>query len=347
MPELTGERADETEPCMPRRTASQFDPSVNGPLPPPFDPMVAAGMATRGARRSDTDLVSAIRERVEVWAVPESSLDCAGAFQVSERLVPGFEPGDPAVSLLICRPRGTSGLIPAIYLIHGGGMIAGNNRNGLGEFLEYARELGCALVSVEYRLAPENPHPAPIHDCFAGLRWLLDHADDIDVDATRIVVAGNSAGGGLAASVALLARDTQSIRLLGVFLGCPMLDDRNNTDSAVSMGDTDSWGHTANLAGWKALLGDQQGSAGVSPHAAPARATDLRALPPTFVDVGSADTLRDEAVSFASRIWSCGGVAELHVWPGGCHGFTAIAPEAAISKGATATRLAWLRRIVG
>jgi acetyl esterase/lipase len=129
-------------------------------------------------------------------------------------------------------------------------------------------------------------------------------------------------------------------------LMCPMLDDRNDTPSSRQMAGRGVWDHTANETGWTALLGDGRGGPDVSPYAAPARAADLSGLPPAFIDVGSAETFRDEDVSYASRIWQAGGIAELHVWPGGFHGFTMMAPEAAVSRQAAAAQLSWLRRLL-
>jgi acetyl esterase/lipase len=227
-------------------------------------------------------------------------------------------------------------------------MVMGTNRGqGATDVLEAAAELGLAVVSVEYRLAPENPHPAPVEDCYAGLLWTVEHADELGIDPGRIVVSGASAGGGLAAATALLARDRGGPVLLGQLLLCPMLDDRNDSYSARQMAGLGIWDRGFNQFGWTSLLGEAQGGPDVSPYAAPARATDLSGLPPAFIDVGSAETFRDEAVEYASRIWRAGGVAELHVWPGGFHGFVLMAPQAALSQTAKAAIGPWLRRIVG
>jgi acetyl esterase/lipase len=212
--------------------------------------------------------------------------------------------------------------------------------------IDLAQELGTAVVSVEYRLAPETRHPGPVEDCYAGLVWSAAHAQELGIDPQRIVLVGGSAGGGLAAGVALIARDRGGPAVLGQMLICPMLDDRNDTPSAVQMAGLGVWDRTSNETGWNALLGDARGADGVSPYAAPARAADLSGLPPAFIDVGSAETFRDEDVSYASRIWQAGGVAELHVWPGGFHGFAGMAPHAAVSKGAAAAPLQWLRRLL-
>lgn len=224
--------------------------------------------------------------------------------------------------------------------------IVGDNRLGLEQFVAWAEELRAVVVSVEYRLAPETPHPGPVEDCYAGLTWTADHAAELGIDPDRIVIAGASAGGGLTAAVGLLARDRGGPALAGQMLQCPMLDDRNDTPSARQMTGAGIWDSTANRTGWTALLGDARGGPDVSPYAAPARATDLSGLPPTFIDVGSAETFRDEAVAYASRIWQAGGTAELHVWPGGCHGFAALVPRAAISRAAVAAQLDWLRRVL-
>ncbi|KDA06848.1 esterase [Microbacterium sp. CH12i] len=155
-----------------------------------------------------------------------------------------------------------------------------------------------------------------------------------------------SAGGGLAAGVAVLARDRQGPRMLGQMLICPMLDDRNDSDSGHQMTGQGAWDRTANETGWNLYLGDIQRDE-VPIYASPARADDLSGLPPTFIDVGSAETFRDENIAYASRIWACGGDAELHLWPGGVHGFDALAPDAALSHDARQARVRWLTRLLG
>ncbi len=254
--------------------------------------------------------------------------------------------GAPEVSLLICRPASATMPTAAIYYIHPGGMIMGDNRFGLPLMMDWAEELHLAVVSVEYRLAPETPHPGPVEDCYAGLSWTAEHADELGIDPDRIVTVGISAGGGLAAAVALMARDRGGPALAGQMLMCSMLDDRNDTPSARQMAGLGVWDHTSNETGWTALLGAARGGPDVSPYAAPARAGDVSGLPPAFIDVGSAETYRDEDVTYASRIWQAGGVAELHVWPGGFHGVTGLAPLAAVSQAAPAAQLNWLRHLL-
>ncbi|GIH26467.1 esterase [Acrocarpospora phusangensis] len=317
------------------------------PTPPPFDPELAAALTVMAEFVPPSLTLETLPAlRGADFAGLGEDLSRGGAIDVRELTVPGPE-GEPDISLLVLRPAGEEATLPALYHIHGGGMIMGDNRLIPTEMVDMVVDLKLALVSVEYRLAPEHPHPAPVEDCYAGLVWTAKHADEIGVDPERILVVGASAGGGLAAAVALLARDRGGPGLIGQMLICPMIDDRNDTVSSHQMAGLGVWDRTSNDTGWTALLGDRRGGPDVSPYAAPARATDLSGLPPAFVDVGSAETFRDEDVAYATRIWQAGGVAELHVWPGGFHGFDMMAPQAAISQEAKAARLRWLRRILG
>jgi acetyl esterase/lipase len=224
-------------------------------------------------------------------------------------------------------------------------MILGDNRMGMPQALELAGQQA-AVISVEYRLAPENPHPAPVEDCYAGLTWIAANAGQLGIDPERIFLLGLSAGGGLAAATALLSRDRGGPTLAGQMLIYPMLDDRNDTFSALQMARSGGWDRSANFTGWRALLGEAQGGPDVSEYAAPARAADLSGLPPAYLDAGSAETFRDETITYASRIWQAGGIAELHVWPGGCHAFDMFAPDAGISVAAKDERRQWLLRML-
>ena len=291
------------------------------------------------------DLLPGIRAEVETGVAALGDLSRGGRFTVSEPTVPGLD-GDPEVPLLVCTPAGASTSRPLLYYIHGGGFFCNDHRTGLDQLLETAEQFGATLVSVGYRLAPEHPYPAQINDVYAGLLWAADHAEELGIDPERIVVMGISAGGGLSAALTLTVRDKGGPRLLGQLLMCPMLDDRNDSASAVQMDGVDFWNRSFNGFGWSSLLGDAQGGADVSQYAAPARATDLAGLPPAFIDVGSAECLRDEVLAYADRIWQAGGVAELHVWPGGIHAFDREFPEARISKAAIAARDNWLERLL-
>jgi acetyl esterase/lipase len=303
-----------------------------------------AGLAGQLPSSITAEMIGPMREGA-LNPVTDDDLRRGGAFDVQERSVPG-PAGAPDVSLLICRPTGVTGATPAIYHTHGGGMIIGDNRTGILTMLDLAAEFGLAVVSVEYRLAPEHPDPAPVEDCYAGLVWTAEHAAELGIDPDRIIVAGGSAGGGLAAGLALLARDRGGPTLLAQMLLYPMLDDRNDSVSSQQMAGRGVWDSTSNLTGWTALLGDRRGGPDVSPYAAPARATDVSGLPPAFIDVGTAETFRDEDVEYATRLWHAGGECELHVWPGAFHGFDMFAPDVMLSRDALAARPRWLARIL-
>lgn len=275
----------------------------------------------------------------------DDQLSREGAYLVETRRVPG--PADaPSVSVVTCIPADAAPPTPALLYIHGGGMFSGTALDVLSDIVDLASAVGAAVVSVDYRLAPETPHPGPVEDCYASLTWVAARAAELNVDPERIVLIGGSAGGGLAAAVALLARDRGGPSILGQILMSPMLDDRNNSLSVRQMAGLRMWNQADNEVGWTALLGVARGGPDVSPYAAPARADDLANLPPAFIDVGSADSFRTEDVDYANRIWQAGGSAELHVWPGGYHGFDSMVPQAALSRAAVAARVNWLERLV-
>jgi len=320
-------------------------PAQLGP-PPPFDPELAPALRAILADLPTPltpELIADRRRRSAAGRLTDDEIRRDGAFLFTERTVPGA----PGVSVLICWPTTGTGPYPVIYNIHGGGMVAGNNRTTeLAGELDRARELSLGVVAIDYRLAPEHPHPAPVNDCYAGLTWLAANAADLGFSADQIIISGNSAGGGLAAAVALLARDRGGPPLLGQMLQCPMLDDRCATASAKQLEQLGLWDGLSNLAGWTALLGERRGTDDVSCYAAAARAADLSGLPPLFIDAGSAEALRDEAVSYATRIWQAGGQAELHVWSGAFHSFDEWVPRAVVSRAANDARIAWLRRLL-
>jgi acetyl esterase/lipase len=314
---------------------------------PPLDPELAGPLAEALAGLPmplTAELIGDRRARTAAGSLTDADIRRGGAFEFVERAVPGA----PGASLIICRPTGVREPIPVVYNTHGGGMVAGNNRTvELACELARAEELGLAVVAVDYRLAPEHPDPAPIEDCYAGLVWLAENAAGLGLDPTRIVVSGNSAGGGLAAGLALLARDRGGPAVFGQMLQCPMLDDRCDTPSSAQLARAGLWDGESNRAGWTALLGQRRGTDDVSCYAAPARAADVSGLPPLFVDVGSYEALRDEAVRYVSRVWQVGGDAELHVWAGAFHSFDEWVPEALVSRAANRARISWLRRRLG
>ncbi|HMF84294.1 MAG TPA: alpha/beta hydrolase [Acidimicrobiia bacterium] len=255
-------------------------------------------------------------------------------------------PGDPQVPLRVHRPKGLDGVLPCVYSMHGGGYVVGTHTVDDPLFDRLCPELGFVAVSVEYRLAPETPYPGPLEDCYRGFRWVYDHATDLGIDSQRIGVMGVSAGGGLAAALCLLGRDRGEMSVAFQLLESPMLDDRQVTPSSRRDG-LPVWSRSSNSFGWKSYLGDLYGRDDVPPAAAPARATELGGLPPAFVSVGAVDGFRDEDVDYALRLNDAGVPAELHVYPGACHGFVHLAPDAPVSRRCRDNTEDWLRRQLG
>lgn len=259
------------------------------------------------------------------------------------RTVPG-PAGAPDVEVLIYRPRANGGPRPAYLHIHGGGYVMGVAELSAPGNVRLADELDCVVVSVNYRLAPETPAPGPVEDCYAALRWLHSAADELGVDRARIAIGGESAGGGLAAGLALLARDRGEIPLCFQLLIYPMLDDRTATTSAPNpITGEFVWSPADNHFGWSALLGHEPGIEGVSHYAAPARAADLAGLPPTYIAVGALDLFLDEDIAYAQRLLRAGVPTELHIFPGAYHGFE-MAVEAKVTIAAQRERREALAR---
>jgi acetyl esterase/lipase len=321
---------------------------------PPFDPELSAALAALPAellRPMRAEDIPAQRELLaQMSPADDDVLRRDGAVELEERQIPG-PPGTRDLSVLILRPaRGQGGqerALPGVYHTHGGGMVMGTSRTGADELALWVDEVGVVAVSVEYRLAPEHPHPAPVEDCYAGLVWTGEHCDELGIDPSRLIIAGGSAGGGLAAGTALMARDRGGPALSHQILMCPMLDDRGVTQSSQELDGEGIWDRTSNVTGWTALLGDARGGPDVSPYAAPARAQDLTGLPAAFIDVGSVETFRDEDIEYAARLSRAGISVEFHLWPGGFHGFDGLAPQTALAQAARATRLGYLRRAAG
>jgi acetyl esterase/lipase len=232
----------------------------------------------------------------------------------------------------VYRPADLPSPAPAFYWIHGGGMVLGDVSMDDASCAAQADTLKALVVSAEYRLAPEHPYPAPMDDCYAGLKWLADNAADLDIDPARIAIGGASAGGGLAAGLALLARDRGGPAICFQLLTYPMLDDRSTTASSHGNDDTRVWNRAANLTAWKAYLDGEPGSDGVEIYAAPARATDLSGLPPAFIPVGDLDNFHDEDVAYAQALQSAGVPVELHVYPGAFHGSNMLVADSPLSQ---------------
>jgi acetyl esterase/lipase len=252
-----------------------------------------------------------------------------------DEMVPGLKKA-PDILLRIYRPKMAKGIVPAIYFIHGGGMVLGDVAGGDAQCNALARDTGCLVASVEYRLAPEHPYPVPVADCYAGLKWLFANAAKLEVDATRIAVMGPSAGGGLTAGVCLLARDRKEFKVAYQVLIYPMIDDTNVKSAKAAKNDFYVWSRANNKAGWQAYLGKRFGASNVPIYAAPARAKNVAGLPPTYMMTGDLDLFVQEDLTYAHKLAAAGVPLELHVYPGAFHGFDSLGGPASISQRATA-----------
>jgi acetyl esterase/lipase len=286
------------------------------------------------------ETLPAMRARSLPFPVDPSAIEKT---EMTAKSVPGPE-GAPEVPVIIYRPKGASGALPCIFHIHGGGYIGGSAESLEGMHRPLVAALGCVLVTVNYRLAPETVFPGAVEDCYAALGWVFKNAKDLGVDTTRIGVMGESAGGGLAASLALLVRDRAEYKFAFQHLIYPMIDDRTVVDPNPHPYTGEYvWTPESNAFGWESLLGVKPGSDGVSPYAAAARAESLKGLPPTFMSTGSLDLFLEEDLEYARRLIRDGVPVEFHIYPGGFHAFN-IAPGAAVAIAAQRDSLASLKR---
>ena len=230
---------------------------------------------------------------------------------------------------------------PAVLWMHGGGYVLGNAAQDDGICRHLAAALGVLVAAVDYRLAPEHPFPAPLHDCHDALVWL---ASRDDVDAGRIAIGGASAGGGLAAALALLARERTEVRPVFQLLTYPMLDDRTVVGPSADDRNLRLWNTASNRFGWRSYLGTEPGGTTVSGLAAPARAEDLSGLPPAWIGVGSLDLFAAEDAAYADRLRAAGVPCKLLVVPGAFHGFDLVSANAPVSQSFRAAQVDALAR---
>ena len=291
------------------------------------------------ARREFEKLIVGMRK-----PLPEEEL-----LDIENRLIPGWE-GDPEVPVRIYRPKtigaapGTT--VPGILQIHGGGFIVGSVEAEHAGAVLTAADAGAVLVSVDYRLAPEHPYPAGLHDCYAALSFLHAEAPALGVDPSRVALLGASAGGGLAAATALLARDRGGPPVCFQMLHIPELDDRLETPSMQRFVDSPLWNRPLAVKSWEYYLGELCGTEDVPVYAAPSRATDLSGLPPAYVSTAENDPLRDEGIAYALAMLRAGVSVELHQFPGTFHG-SILVTNAAVSRRAAGESSVVLRRALG
>jgi acetyl esterase/lipase len=262
----------------------------------------------------------------------------SGAVEHADHFAPS--PGSPDVPVRLHRERGVTEPRPCLISIHGGGYVIGSHLGDDGRFDRWSPKLSCVGISVGYRLAPETPYPGPLEDCYAALRWAYRNARDLGIDPGRIGIIGGSAGGGLAAGLALLARDRREIPVAFQVLSYPMLDDRLATRSGQA--GAPLWGPDANQFGWRGYLSGFDPGDDVPGYAVPARAADLAGLPPAFITVGNLDGLLDEDIDYARRLIAAGVPTDLHVFADGPHAFDSQLPGTAVAQRAGRVLEDWL-----
>jgi acetyl esterase/lipase len=305
-----------------------------------IDPELLAGLDELPAVTFSAEILPAIRTQMAALrALRETPV--LGEIEVYKDGLAGPDGND--IGVIVHRPKQAAALMPMLLHIHGGGYLIGDAAMCIPTNQQMAFDLGAVVVSVDYRLAPETCHPGPVEDCYAALKWMHKAAADLGGDPARIAVTGESAGGGLAAAVALLARDRGEVRIVHQNLIYPMIDDRTGTGDLHPWCGEFVWTPASNRFGWESLLGNAPGGAGVSPYAAAARADNLAGLPDTYIAVGALDLFVEEDIDYARRLIRAGVSTELHVYPGAYHGFDKSV-EAAVVNAAARNRLAALRR---
>jgi acetyl esterase/lipase len=315
----------------------RLDPELVGPLQGLMEATGGFDLSDIPATRAMVDgMISGVN--AEAGTLP--------GIDIEDRNVPSHESG-VEVPVRVYRPSGSAAPLPVLLWMHPGGFVIGSIEMDHLMAMSLAKDLGCAVVSINYRLAPEHPYPAPLEDCFGALQWLGKAAAELGFDTSRIAVGGASAGGGLAAGLALLARDRGGVMPMFQLLIYPGLDDSNIEPASATVQENLFWSRAASRIGWNAYLNGKAASAEVPAYAAPIRATDLSGLPDAFIGVGTADMLLDENVAYAERLAAAGAGVELRVYPGAFHAFDGFAPQARVSQEFAADRNDALRYAFG
>ena len=252
---------------------------------------------------------------------------------------------DCEIPIVIYQPPGPAPRGGLLWM-HGGGYIVGVARDD-ARCIEFAEFVGCTVVSVDYRLAPESTYRESIADCFAALKWVAGNTDDLGIDAERIAIGGGSAGGGLTAGLALYNRDHKGPDVAFQLMIYPMIDDTHDTPSGHADTCPTTWNRDVSFKAWKMYLGDEYGADDVSPYAAATRAKDLTGLPPALVTVGTMDLFRDENIDYAKRLMAAGVPTDLLVFAGMFHGVEMHVPDAVASTRMRMGYLSGLKRAIG
>lgn len=312
---------------------------------PGYDPELRAGLAIVGGMFPPSITVDLLEfMRISYATGPIDDLLRERDIVRTDHTLIGYAGDEIEASVL--GPAGAEDPRPAVLYVHSGGLMFGDRFSGIDLALDWVNQLGVVVVAVEYRLSPEYRDPYAREDCYATLEWTARNAESLGIRPDRLAVNGGSNGGGMAAGLALAARDRGGPALCAQVLDYPMLDDRGTTPSTWQFDAMGVWDRISNETGWAALLGDARGGPDVSPYAAPARATDFSRLPPAFIDVGSAEIFRDEAMAYAQSLWQAGSNAELHVWSGGFHACDVFAPHTAVGREMIRARTTWLEKIL-
>ena len=311
---------------MNRDLTELLDPELKGPIKMMLSQMPPTNFKNLpAARAASKQMMAAMKTQMPV--IPD--------IVTEDRTIPGPK-GSPNIIVRIYRPEKQAGLLPALLWIHGGGYILGDIDQEDTTTKQFTLAGECVVVSVEYRLAPEHPYPAPLEDCYAALKWLSSHAGELKVDRSRVAIGGASAGGGLAAGLAVLARDRAEVKTIFQLLVYPMIDDSNIAPPSDTLPDALFWTRENNLIGWRSYLGCEPGGEGISCYASAFRASNLEGLPAAYIAVGDIDLFAQEDIGYSRRLIAAGVPTELHVYPGGCHAFDMLVPDADVSKRFTA-----------
>ncbi|MCH7323926.1 alpha/beta hydrolase [Solibacillus sp. MA9] len=275
----------------------------------------------------NVDDLPAIREGM---AQLNQSLTSTETVDILDKTIIGIDDND--IRIRIYKPVQQDTELPVLLWIHGGGYILGSIEDNDHLCVQVVETSNCVVVSVDYRLAPEHPYPAPLEDCYSALTWIAEHAKELQVDANRIGVAGASAGGGLTAGLTLLARDRAYPSICFQMPLYPMINDGNDTPSANEIKEGMIWNQKTNDFGWTCYLGDLHGKDDVPIYAAPSRAEDYSNLPYTYTCVGQLDPFRDETIAYVTKLAQAGVDVEFHLYPGAYHGFEIINPQSELAQ---------------